>query len=342
MPENSPQRHPDLEIINFSPFAPQWCWLAHAFDAPHWHHVSTQQAPLPTRLPKREMLARGWGAIKATRLAGQQRSVLVSHGPWPAMYSGLLAPRFCPDAPHLLYALNFTSLPKPATLKAMRKAFRGIQRFTVFSSMERALYAEQLEIPQERIDMIHWAANPLPVDVRLGRPMPGRYLCAIGSQGRDYDTLMKAMRMLPNIQLVVVAHAENVQHLDIPPNVTVRTSIPLSDVANIIEHSEFMVLPLAHGQVPCGHVTLVSAFHQGKPVVATDSAGVMDYLDAHSRGLLCEARNPDALKAAIQTLWEDPARQSLMGSQARTFALEHCSEASVTRYFSDFLSKLST
>jgi len=53
--------------------------------------------------------------------------------------------------------IHFTSLPGAAMSREMRKAYRGIDRFAVYSTMERQLYAAHFDIDPARIDMLHWA-----------------------------------------------------------------------------------------------------------------------------------------------------------------------------------------
>ncbi len=126
--------------------------------------------------------------------------------------------------------------------------------------MERALYADYFGIDPQRIDMIHWAVAPPEFAASERALIPGDYICAVGSQGRDYGVLVEAMKSLPGTRLVIVATKEAMRGVArLPDNVEVRASIPLRQASNIIGNCKFMVLPLLGEDVPCGHVTAVAA-----------------------------------------------------------------------------------
>lgn len=325
------------QIVNLSWQRSDWNWLAHAFPQYRWLHRTCWGHPLPLWVPRHALWVRMHAAIQAASDCRGTPSVLVSHGPIPASYGATAAARLCPETPHLVYAFNFTELPTGLRHRWMRLAFKSVDKFTVFSSMERQLYARHFDLPIERFDMLPWSARPLAVDRQAPALVQGDYICAIGSQGRDYRVLLQAMARLPGIRLVLVAHPENLQGCEIPGNVSVRTRIPLADVSNILAHSRFMALPLRDNEVPCGHVTIVSALHEGKAVLATNSSGVHDYITHGQTGWLCDANDPAVWAEQIQALWEQPERTHALGQQGQAFAKQHCDEASAVRYFQQVL-----
>jgi len=330
-----------LRVVNLSEMPSPWNWVGDAFGGrgQQWRHASCEDAPLPAWMPRRRTLARLHAAWQATRQLGDGPSVLVSHGPRPAMYGALLAAGRFPRMRHLAFSFNFTQLPTGIARRVMAQAFRSVERFVVFSTLERDLYAGYFGLPAERIDMLHWGVQAPQVDA-LAPPLEhGDYFCALGSQGRDYATLLRAMQRLPQRRLVMVATPGSLAGLNIPANVTVRTGIPLADAMNILAHCRFLALPLAGSEVPCGHVTIVSAMHLGKAVIATASSGLDDYAFAHATALTCPAYDDGAWENAIETLYADPALGCRLGLAGRRFAQAHCSEQGVVEYFARFLQR---
>jgi len=330
------------QIINHSHLDPSWHWLEESIASPQleWSHHSDLQYPGLLRLPVAGVyLSRLLAANRAvSEAAGKPHPLLVSHGPRPAYYAARLAQlRRHNDIPHLVYSFNFTKLPGAAMSREMRKAYRSIDRFAVFSTMERQLYAEHFDLDPARIDMLHWAIDPGDPAALPAPKIAGRYICAVGSQGRDYRVLLEAARLLPHIPLHIVVHPENLQGLDVPPHVKVHASIPYAVAAGIVAHAEFMVLPLLHSQVPCGHVTAVMAMHLGRAIIATDSVGLHDYLKRDETALLVEASNPQTLAKNITRLWENKDAADRLGAHAQTFARQHCVEANVMHYFRQYL-----
>ena len=101
-----------------------------------------------------------------------------------------------------------------------------------------------------------------------------------------------------------------------------------------------MALPLRGAEVPCGHVTLVSAMYLSKAIVVTDSAGVSDYVTEGITGLLCAPGDAAAMAKAVQTLWIDRARADRFGEQGREFAESTCSDASTTAEMTAYFAQL--
>lgn len=336
---SSAPRIVNLNIVNLSELSPQWNWISAAFrdSGQSWHHASSQNFRLPQWLPRRDSLARLLAARLAGRLLGDGPAVLVSHGPRPALYGALFAGRRSHELRHLAFSFNFTDLPTGVMRRLMARRFQSVERFVVFSRLERKIYAACFDLPAERFDMLHWGVQAPQVDLDAPPAVAGDYICALGSQGRDYKTLLLAMRRLPRLQLVLVAAAANLAGLAIPANVTVKTGIPLAQAMNILAHCRFMVLPLKGSAVPCGHVTIVSAMHLGKAVIATASSGLEDYLAPQVTGLACPAHDDAAWAVAIRALHDDPALARRLGLAGQHFAREHCTEERTVEYLRWFL-----
>jgi glycosyltransferase involved in cell wall biosynthesis len=324
------------QIVNFSEMDSSWNWLAHRYTGDktlRWTHVSANKRSVPSWIPR----AHNWRRLLAAwncRVAVSERpSVLVSHGPRMTLYSSLSMPR-APATPHLAYAFNYTSLPRGVSRRLQAAVFQGVDRFVVFSKMERVLYADVFDIDPSRIDVIHWAVRP-PEPLAYRIPVVrGDYICAIGSQGRDYATLIEAMRRLPAVTLVLVATSDAMRDVGhIPVNVDVRIGIPLTDATNILAHCKFMVLPLTGRQVPCGHVTLVSAMHLKKAIIATTSSGISDYVQDSVNGRLTDPCDSGRLASLINELADDPGQCERLGYAGQQFAQAHCTEDNVVEYF---------
>ncbi|HUG23773.1 glycosyltransferase family 4 protein [Piscinibacter sp.] len=315
---------------------PAWRWLEGKVAA-DFEYVDMQPRNwLEARLRK-PYLARYRAAAEAARKS-RSADLLVTHS--PAMTTWTEAFRRAPGVPHLAFSFNFTKLPTGAMLKLMRSVLPRVDRFVVFSTMERRLYAETFGIDPNRIDVVYWGVRP--PEVGDNPPIvEGDYLCAVGGEGRDYRLLVDALRRLPHIPAVVVARPHNLAGLDVPGNVTVRTNIPRSEVHGIISRSRFMVLPLLHTKVPCGHVTIVSAMYLSKAIITSASDGITDYVFEGKTGLMVPPGDVTALAERIRELWEDPARSERLGAAGQAFAHRHCSEAATIDYVNRYLGSIS-
>jgi glycosyltransferase involved in cell wall biosynthesis len=329
------------QIINVSELAPDWNWLAHRFSSPQliWRHCSSYVAAGKVQRLT-QLRRRAKAALDARRVVHNHddRSIIVSHGPRSALYMECLARHTMDESPHLVFSFNFTDLPKGARRILMRKYLKRVDRFVVASTAERDVYSEYFEIDTTRIDVLLWSVQP-PVDELTKPPRfcEGPYICAIGSQARDYETLIEAMRQLPTIKLVLVASSETVSPRPTPANVKILINVPLPDAMNVLAHSSFMVLPLRDSLVPCGHVTVVSAMHMGKAILATNSSGLEDYLIRDRNAEFFAPKNSHQLADRIAQLFAEPSTCKRLGDAGLMFARQNCTEDSAVRYFHRYL-----
>jgi glycosyltransferase involved in cell wall biosynthesis len=285
------------------------------------------------RLVKRPNLAR-WRAAWCSALATRRADVLITHLPrttlWTALMCGLLFSR----PRHLAFSFNFTRLPGRATRFLMRVAFRRVDRFVVFSRVERDIYADVFGIDPARIDFLPWAMDVPRSNAPLPPQLPARYACAVGGEGRDYRTLMEAARRIPDVALVVVARPHSLTGLDIPPNVIALSNVEGAVFWAIVAKSAFTVVPLLTQDTACGHITIVGSLLLDRPVIATRSSGIADYVADGENALLVPAGDAALLAERIRLFWDDPAHCEHTGRHAGEAARARHSE----RVWSDYLS----
>jgi glycosyltransferase involved in cell wall biosynthesis len=304
-----------------------------------WQFVDADPQSAVERVIRKPDIARLRAGRQVAKAAMRdQADLVVSHDPRVSFACEYFLHKSGWRGHHLAFSFNLPALPKAGWTKdKMTRAFKTVERFTVFSTMEKELYAEAFEIPLEKIDFIHWGVNPPEVenaDVALEQ---GDYICALGGNGRDYATLAAAMRKLPGIKLVLVARAHNLVGLELPGNVKLYQNIPFGRAMNLLKFSKFMVLPLAGSEVPCGHITLVNAMHLGKGFLISNSTGVRDYVMEGENAVTCAANSAGALVEGMERLWGDEKLCRRLGENGMRFAREKCSEASTLEYFKNYL-----
>lgn len=329
-----------VQLVNLSELDPAWQWLKAplAGQFPLWRHFSSQGrawAPGPFREPSARLAATRAAVAAVNTHPGP--SVLVAHGPRPAAYWAHFGARACKPCPVLAYSFNFTALPSGWQRKAYARALRKVDQFVVASSLEQRLYSGHFGIDPQLLHLQLWGMQP-PV-VETAKPMVnGTYICALGSQARDYPCLIAAMRKLPSLRLVVVATPESLRHCGVmPENVTVLCNIPRAAAVNVLAHSQFMVLPMQSEAVPCGHVTAVQALHLGVPILATQTDGLSDYLRDEDTARLVPVAAPAALARGITEMIDNPLLRERLAHAGMAFARAHCSEEAVTAFVRQLL-----
>lgn len=283
-------------------------------------------------------LARLRASLEAVRLAREKKAqVIVSIGPALAAWCALFARLFRVKVPVVAHSFNFTELPNAVKRRVFGRMLSNVDRFVVFSRLERSLYAKAFDLPEDHFEMIYWGVEPPDVSSPEAPLEAGDYVCAIGGNARDYGTLLESARLTPHIRFVCVVRPNSLRGLAVPPNVTVHTNLPTGQAMNMLLHSRFMVLPLLHSEVPCGHVTIVAAMHLGKAFIITDSEGVRDYVQDRHNAITIPPRSAEALADATERLWRSLVLCKNLGENGRRFARRECTEERIVQHFRAWL-----
>jgi len=326
-----------MKIINISDvFEQEWRWIEPSLDKKYkWLFLNSKPKNIIEKYFRKPSLSR-IRAILQGLFSAKDDDVFVIHGPYLAFYHGFFSKLMGKKNTSIIYSFNFTSLPNGFSRTRMKYAFKYFDRFVVYSAMEKELYSSWFSIPEDKIDMILWGVNkPLISDEAI---IKEPYITAVGGNSRDYDTLMAAMNMIPEIKLVAVMRPENLKGLVVPDNIEIRTNITLEDANNIIGHAKFMVLPLVGNEIPCGHVTLVAAMHMAVPSITTSSTGLDDYVTNGINALLVESGDVISLANNIKRLWTEDELRERLSENSKSFAESKCTEKFIVKHFNDYLS----
>ena len=217
----------------------------------------------------------------------------------------------------------FLPEPEPNNIKWKLKRFirrllyRKVDRFVVYSSDERRLWAEYLGCDESRFKTILFASNLLdPTRYPEGLYLPeGEYGFAAGRSGRDYKTFFEAVRDL-SYPFVVVADKKSIEGLDVPQNVTLHCDIPWADYIELLKKAAFTVVPLQNRQRSTGQVVILEGYAFGKPTVSTRCIGTQDYVFEGETGFQTPPYQPQAMKEAIQKMIESDDKRRKMGQTA--------------------------
>jgi len=326
------------QVITVHESDKEWHWTKHMLPPEEaalfdWIDFSNFTPGLLGRLLRTPHFGRVRAGLK-TRLAtrGRPQDLIICHGPRPTFYTAMLAGSAKRDATFVGMSFNYTDLPTGLSHRQMVKSYTHVDRFAVYSRMERKLYADYFDLPEERFDFIRWAVDP-PIASALPRRIAEPYVLAMGSEARDYPTLMEAARLVPGRKIVLVVLPHNLAGLSIPDNVEVLTNLPWDDAWSLAWHAEANLVPLRSSTTPNGHRTIVGAMYLAKCNILTDSSGIRDYVAHDETGLLVPANDPRAFADAIDRAFDEPAHIAKLGEAARAFAIRECSPQVHVDYF---------
>lgn len=202
-----------------------------------------------------------------------------------------------------------------------RAAFASTDLLVTSALGEIDIYSERLALPRERFQFASFHTNvvdPGPVGQELG------YAFSPGRTGRDYALLATAVRDL-DLDLVVLGDAAGVRGVEFPRGTRVLVDEPYERYLELLHGCDFVIVPLNEINSSRGQVVILEAMAIGKPVIATETVGTVDYVDSGENGLLTPPGDAAALASAIRSLSEDPAlrarfsKRGLESVQRHTF-----------------------
>lgn len=164
-----------------------------------------------------------------------------------------------------------------------------------------------------------------------GEPSIGDYGLSVGQENRDYTTLNQAISELP-WQFIIVASGWSPQGLSKIKGVYNTTNtIVEKHVLSYVElrqryaESRIVIVPLNHVTYAAGVTSVCEAMAMGKPVIASASPGIADYIQEGISGYVVPVGDADALQQTITKLWDDPELCQRMGKHNRKWVAEEFS-----------------
>lgn len=266
----------------------------------------------------------GWQALQGMR--SQDRLIFFTAG--LALTAAMLS-RFTSGPAPEIAVLNFIYRRRPGWLGRgfelfVKRALEHIAWIGVPSREAAAYYRECFPKAAARFQVFPtWCGFP------EEPPAVSASTTAVFSGGRsmrDYGTLLEALRRL-EISANIAASRTAMEGLAIPPNVNLAFDVPHQEFAQSMMQAAVVVVPLQPVYFDAGQSVVLQAMCYGKPIVATDTAGLADYIDHGRTGLLVPPDDPEALAAAIKRLLDDATFAAALGKAGR--------EAYQTRYSRD-------
>jgi len=221
---------------------------------------------------------------------------------------------------------------KPGVRLPMRAFGKSLRAIVTWTSVQRRYAIEELGFAPEKVhlvkhyvDQIFWSPRERPAEI----------ICSVGREMRDYDTLIEALRGTALRCHIAADHVRVNRRVllhrrvsakefaaQAGPNVTVG-AMTLLELRELYATSLFVVVPLLKSDTDNGVTVILQAMAMGKTVICSRTEGQVDVIQDGVTGLYVRQGDPDALRAAMVALWNDPARARAMGERARKYIEEH-------------------
>ncbi len=230
------------------------------------------------------------------------------------------------------YVAILSWMPPPKKALALRLVQKGIDRIILWSETQRDLLVEFSKISPARIVVI-----PHLVDHNFWRPMNEATdsICSVGDSRRDYATLIEAVRGLDircNIATrIKLGEADNPDWSATSRSLAKVSSLPdnvfckpasLTELRALYARAKFVIIPLLPSFRDNGITVVTEAMAMGKAIICSRIQGQIEFLEDGVTGIFVPPGDPQALREAIQYLWDHPDVAAQMGREGRRRAEE--------------------
>ncbi len=221
----------------------------------------------------------------------------------------------------------FTRVSEPKKARLLKLVHNKITKIILPPVTQRDFAILELGVPPEKLIALPWTTDS--EFWRDHQPVSERtMICAAGGEMRDYGTLVEALAGLDipcHIAGVLdtgrqdwwnAASSERDAGVDIPANITFGT-MPASELREMYAKCRLVVVPLKPTNSDNGITCMNEAWSMGRPVIVSDVEGQRGAFIEGQEGLWVPPGNVEALRAAIISLWNDPALADKMGAAGR-------------------------
>jgi glycosyltransferase involved in cell wall biosynthesis len=231
--------------------------------------------------------------------------------------------------PHIAMMYWFSKANVRLPMRAFGSSLHAI---VTWSSVQRAYAVQELGFRAEKVHLVkhfvdhrYWASEPGATDL----------IVAAGKEMRDYPTLLEALRgtnlpchiatdhvRIPRLLGLRHARVSAARLLKVGGPVTLRP-MSVTEMRRLYARARFVVVPLRPSDTDNGVNVILEAMAMGKPVICSRTRGQVDVIEDGVTGLFVPVGDAAALRAAMLSLWNDPARAREMGARARAHVVQH-------------------
>jgi glycosyltransferase involved in cell wall biosynthesis len=143
------------------------------------------------------------------------------------------------------------------------------------------------------------------------------YVFAAGRSGRDYATLVEAVRNTDIPTHIICDRKSALAGIDLPPHVIVLSSCYGKDYLRELEDSAVVVVPLMVDDISAGQMVLMQAMAYRKPIIVTRTTTIQEYVQDERECLFVERNDAAALQRAVRQLLTNPDLAARLANGAR-------------------------
>jgi glycosyltransferase involved in cell wall biosynthesis len=241
----------------------------------------------------------------------------------------------------VLIGFIYTSRPSRLINALRRVYFRlvlsNVRCVICHSTLEVERYGEVFAGAGAKFAFVPWGGNVAGhhehLRARAGqeRREGGMAVLAAGRSGRDYRTLVDAVRGLDVSLTIICDRGEALAGVE--ENAQIRVLRDCYDRCYLAElgAADVVVVPLAVDDISAGQMVIIQAMAYGKPTIVTRTPTVSEYLEDGRTALLVKRADAAQLRDAIRRLTGDQALRERLGGSAQAEYEQRFSQAASVR-----------
>lgn len=182
------------------------------------------------------------------------------------------------------------------------------------SSEELKYYKKTFPKSRDKIFFIHYGQSSETKD-------PGRfpaerfdYFFSGGTSNRDYKSVASVAKK-KNYNFIFACTHNDIRLVNIPKNIRILYDAYGDKFNALIRSARAVVLTLENPHISSGQIVLLKSMAMKKPIVATKSAGTLDYVD-DTCAYLIEPHNEEQLQVALTHIIENPQEAEIFAAKA--------------------------
>jgi len=161
------------------------------------------------------------------------------------------------------------------------------------------------------------------------------YVLSIGSESRDYETLLAAAEGL-DVPIRILsaspwARRSKSTTRPAPANVEYLPRAGATELRDLYARARAVVVPLMDVDYAAGHNAVLEAMCMGKPLVVSGSRGIVDYVEHGVNALVVPVGDAGAMAQALNDVCRDDSLRESLGAAGRRMVDESLNPAVYVR-----------
>lgn len=253
-----------------------------------------------------------------------------------ALFYALYCELFHVKKDNIVVACNFTYKEKKGILgklykKLIRRCIRSayLDHIHVPSRNYAKLCSEEFGVSLKKFVVSHFGLPDTYEQWADSSSDYKNYSFAIGRSNRDFDFLVKAWKLIPNKELLIIASDTYKTSESLPDNIILRNDIVGDDQFPLIANCKLMIIPIQDGTICSGDTVLLKAMSYHKPLIVTTPSTLSEmYVINGVNGITVE-KNINKFADAVIKLLSTNEELEQLGKRARKSYEENFSRISM-------------